>query len=154
MTKELKGRHVAFMFIGAFSIIVAVNLTLAFSAVNTFPGLEVKNSYVASQSFDVDRDAQLALGWTVLAEARDGKVVLSITDAAGMPVEVSKLAATLGRATHVRDDMTPEFRFDGTNYVAATGVAPGNWNIRMTAQAADGTVFRQRVILHVPPGQS
>lgn len=46
--KELTGRHVLLMFVAGFGIIIAVNLTLAFSAVRTFPGLEVKNSYVAS----------------------------------------------------------------------------------------------------------
>lgn len=154
MQKELKGRHVAMMFVGGFSIIIAVNLTLAYSAVKTFPGLEVKNSYVASQTFDENRAAQEALGWSVLAEARDGKVILSVTDAEGAPVEVARLDATLGRATHVRDDATPDFRFDGSRYVADADLGPGNWNIRMTAQASDGTVFQQRVILHVPKSRS
>ena len=60
---EIKGWHVALWFSMAFGVIIAVNLTLAFNAVRTFPGLEVKNSYVASQSFDADRAAQNALGW-------------------------------------------------------------------------------------------
>ncbi len=154
MTKELKGRHVAIIFVGAFSVIIAVNLTLAFNAVSTFPGLEVKNSYVASQSFDKDRAAQQSLGWSVLAEAREGQVLLSVTDADGAPVEVASLDATLGRATHVRDDAKPDFRFDGKRYVADADLGPGNWNIRMKAEAEDGTVFQQRVILHVPEERS
>ena len=154
MTKELTGRHVALIFCGAFSIIIGVNLLLAYSAVSTFPGLEVKNSYVASQSFDKDREAQDALGWSVQAEARSGQLLLSVTDASGNPVEVAKLEATLGRATHVRDDSTPDFTFDGTRYVAVANLAPGNWNIRMVAHAEDGTVFRQRVVLHVPKARS
>lgn len=154
MTKELKGRHVAIIFVGAFSVIIAVNLTLAFNAVSTFPGLEVKNSYVASQSFDKDRAAQQSLGWSVLAEAREGQVLLSVTDADGAPVEVASLDATLGRATHVRDDAKPDFRFDGKRYVADADLGPGNWNIRMKAEAEDGTVFQQRVILHIPEERS
>lgn len=154
MTKELKGRHVAIMFVVAFSIIIAVNLTLAFNAISTFPGLEVKNSYVASQSFDKDRAAQESLGWSVFAEAREGQVLLSVTDAQGTPVEVASLDATLGRATHVRDDAKPNFRFDGTRYVADANLGPGNWNIRMEAAAKDGTVFKQRVVLHIPEKRS
>jgi nitrogen fixation protein FixH len=154
MTRERKltGFHVAAIFVSAFGVIIAVNLTLAYNAVNSFPGLEVKNSYVASQHFDRDRDAQLALGWSVLAEARGDEVRLSITDQAGAPVEVSDLQATLGRATHVQDDQMPEFVFDGERYVASADLAPGNWNIRMVARADDGTEFRQRVILHVRKG--
>ncbi len=56
--KTLTGWHVFVMFGFGFGTIIAVNLTLAFNAVRTFPGLEVKNAYVASQGFDADRKAQ------------------------------------------------------------------------------------------------
>lgn len=147
--RKLTGWHVSSMFAVGFGIIVAVNLTLAFNAVSSFPGLEVKNSYVASQSFDARRDAQLALGWSVAAEASNGEVRLVISDVNGMPVEAQSLIATVGRATHVKNDMTPDFRFDGKGYAAKADLAPGNWNIRMVARAEDGTSFEQRVILHV-----
>jgi nitrogen fixation protein FixH len=147
--KPLTGRHVAMIFVGCFSVIVAVNLTLAYSALSTFPGLEVKNSYIASQQFDAQRDAQEALGWTVEARAENGLVVLSITDAAGAPVRVAALDATLGRATHVRDDRAPDFTFDGARYVAPAELGAGNWNIRMKAEAQDGTTFHQRIQLRV-----
>lgn len=147
--KQLTGRHVLMIFGGAFGLIIGVNIFMAYSAVSTFPGLEVKNSYVASQQFDERKAAQEALGWTVRADAAEGQVILSITDEAGNPVRVGALNAVLGRATHVADDMTPEFIFDGAAYVAPADLAGGNWNIRMTALAEDGTRFSQRVILHV-----
>ena len=56
MTKELTGRHVLIITLAAFGVIIAVNLVMAFLAVGSFPGLEVKNSYVASQDFDRERD--------------------------------------------------------------------------------------------------
>lgn len=145
--KQFTGRHAAMIFVGAFGVIISVNLLLAFSAVRTFPGLEVKNSYVASQTFDDRKAQQEALGWQVAAKATGGLLILSIQDAAGRPVEVSNLDAVLGRATHVKDDITPDFQFDGAAYVAPVELAAGNWNIRMKASAADGTPFEQRVIL-------
>ena len=148
-SREFTGRHAAMVFVGAFGIIFTVNFGMAYNALATFPGLEVKNSYVASQQFDARRTAQLALGWSVRADARDGQVRLFVTDAQGAPVEVADLQATLGRATHTRDDMVPDFVFDGTAYVAPATLASGNWNIRMVALADDGTEFTQRVILHV-----
>lgn len=147
--REFTGKHALLIFGGAFAVIIAVNLALAYNAVRTFPGLEVKNSYVASQSFDARRNAQLRLGWSVRADARDGQIILSITDTNGHPVEVADLKATLGRATHVKDDMEPEFVFNGQAYVAPVELDRGNWNIRMVARAYDGTEFTQRVILHV-----
>lgn len=147
--RQFTGRHALMVFVGAFGVIIAVNLALAYSAVKTFPGLEVKNSYVASQQFDDKRSAQEALGWTAEARATGGLLMLSITDATGAPVEVAELDATLGRPTHVKDDMRPDFRFDGTAYVAPAELNGGNWNIRMTARAEDGTEFTQRIVFYV-----
>jgi nitrogen fixation protein FixH len=147
--REFTGRHALMVFGGAFGLIISVNLVLAYSAVSTFPGLEVKNSYVASQQFDERKAAQEALGWTVRADASAGQIMLRITDVAGQPVRVGGLEAVVGRATHVADDIRPEFIFDGEAYVAPIDLAGGNWNIRMTALAEDGTQFAQRVILHV-----
>lgn len=145
----LTGRKVLLITVSAFSVIIGVNLTLAFKAVSTFPGLETKNSYVASQTFDADRTAQLALEWTVRARLEEGTLFLSIKDRAGRPVQPAVLDATLGRATHVGDDQTPEFVFDGNEYRAPADLAPGNWNLRMSAEAEDGTKFRQRIVLYV-----
>jgi len=145
--KKLTGKHVLIGFVAAFGIIISVNMLLAFSAVKTFPGLEVKNSYVASQTFDDRKAAQQALGWDVAAHHAGGLLTLSITDADGAPVRVAKLDATVGRATHVADDVTPEFRFDGAAYTAPVELGDGNWNIRMKAIAGDGTQFQQRVVL-------
>ncbi|MBY6139773.1 FixH family protein [Leisingera daeponensis] len=147
--REFTGKHAILMFGGAFAVIIGVNIVLAVNAVKTFPGLEVKNSYVASQQFDQRRSAQEALGWSVYASAAGDQVKLEITDADGTPVEVAKLSATLGRATHVQDDQQPDFAFDGQAYVAPADLGPGNWNIRMVARAKDGTEFTQRVVLHV-----
>ncbi len=146
---KLTGWHVLAIFIGAFGVIISVNLALAYNAVQSFPGLEVRNSYVASQSFDARRDAQQALGWRVRAEVAGDRLILSITDAAGQSVQVGSLQAVLGRATHVKDDQTPDFRFDGRAYVARAALGPGNWNLRLRARALDGTEFAQRLPLRV-----
>ncbi len=145
----LTGRKVFFGMAGAFGVILSVNLLLAYSAIATFPGLEVENAYVASQNFDADRTAQLALGWTVSADVTDEELHLNITDVDGRPVEVAKLDAIFGRATNVRDDQTPDFAFTGTKYIASVTTKPGNWNLRMEATALDGTTFRQRVVVLV-----
>ncbi|MGX0877222.1 nitrogen fixation protein FixH [Roseovarius sp. MBR-154] len=146
--RQITGKHVFIGFAAAFSVIIGVNLVLAFSAVRTFPGLEVKNSYVASQEFNDRKAAQEGLGWTIAADHQGGMLTLGISDEAGQPVEVARLEATVGRATHVQDDQTPEFRFDGSAYVAPVALGDGNWNIRMKAWDEAGTLFQQRVVLH------
>lgn len=144
--KELKGWHVAAIFGLGFGTIITVNATLAVNAVRSFPGLEVKNSYVASQSFDANRSAQEALGWDVAAWIEDGLLMLTFEDA-GVPVSPIIEAATFGRATSVSMDQTPVFHFDGTVFSAPITAGAGNWNLRIVARSVEGTTFQQRIVV-------
>lgn len=143
--RKLTGWHVLAIFVGAFGIIIGVNLTLAFSAVKTFPGIEVKNSYVASQTFNDRKAAQEALGWDIAARIDADRVVLTITDQDGHPVQVGKMDITVGRPTSTRDDRTPEFRFNGREYIAFETLEHGNWDMWLRLTALDGTPFEQRL---------
>ncbi len=147
--RQFTGKHALAVFVAAFGVIIAVNLVLAYSAVKTFPGLEVKNSYVASQEFNERLQEQQALGWEIQAELTGGLLVLHITDQTGAPVEVAELQAVVGRATHVKDDFAPDFTFDGIAYSTPAALGKGNWNIRLVAKAKDGTAFAQRLPLYV-----
>ncbi|SFJ86210.1 FixH family protein [Celeribacter neptunius] len=150
MAREITGKHVLIGTVSAFAVIIGVNVFMAFQAVKTFPGLETANSYGVSQTFNRDKQAQEALGWTVEAVDDQEHLFVYIRDAEGKPVEVTEIGGTLGRATTVVDDQQPEFSFNGEAYVAKTGVlSSGNWNYRMTATALDGTQFTQRIVIHV-----
>lgn len=146
---KLTGWHALAIFVGAFAVIISVNIALAVFAVKSFPGLETRNAYLDSQTFDARRDAQLGLGWTVSARAEPGRVVLEMRDRTGQPVQPESIFALIGRPTHVQDDREAEFVFDGSVWVAQADLAPGNWNIRLRALAADGTPFNQRVVFRV-----
>ena len=137
--------------VGVFGLIIGVNLVLAFSAVETFPGLEVGNSYVASQSFDADKKAQNALGWTVTPtyDAAASELDLAFTDAAGAPVTVRSLMVVLGRPTEAKDDTQPRFVQEGGVYRAVAQLNPGKWMMHVEARAEDGTMFRQRLNIFV-----
>jgi nitrogen fixation protein FixH len=152
-TKPLTGLKVFLITATAFGVIIAVNLTLAFQAVRTFPGLEVKNSYVASQSFDRDRADQLSLGWTVSLDYDGGVLSLTLTDEGGQPVRPQINSAILGRATHTGEDRAPEFRYARGAFVAEETLGRGNWNLRLEAQSENGVTFRQRIPLHVRAGE-
>lgn len=139
------GRHMLAFALAMFGVIIGVNIWLAMRAAGTFPGLETDNAYVASQSFDRDRAAQEKLGWTVTPDYDGRELTLSIRDRAGNPARIRHLTATIGRPTHVREDQTPEFTYEGGLFRAPLRLGPGMWNIHLTAEAADGTVFRQRI---------
>jgi nitrogen fixation protein FixH len=146
---ELTGRHVFFITTGAFAVIIGVNMVLAFKAISTFPGLEVENSYVASQGFDARKAAQEALGWQMVQGYEAGRMTLAFVDEGGLPVAVKDLEVLVGRTTEAASDVWPVFAAVGTGYEAEVPLARGNWMIRVTARAADGTVFEQRSELNV-----
>lgn len=146
---ELTGKGVLAITLGAFGIIIAVNLVMATQAVRSFPGLEVANSYVASQTFDADRRAQAALGWDLAADYAPGRLALTFRDAQGLPAPVQGLEVLVGRTTEARDDTHPAFARDGGQFAAPVTLAPGKWLLRVQATAADGTVFQQRLSLRV-----
>ena len=146
---EITGRQVFAVTAGAFAIIIAVNVVMAWKAISTFPGLEVKNSYVASQTFDADRAAQEALGWTMTPKFDRGRVTIAFTDKAGLPVEVKSLDVLIGRTTEAKDDVTPAFTYVAGVYEAEVPLNRGNWMVRVRAIAADGTLFEQRQTLQI-----
>ncbi len=148
VARPLTGRKFFAIIASCFAVIITVNLTLAYQAVRTFPGLEVKNSFVASQAFDTHRQAQQALGWDVSARLDRNVLVLDIQKD-GRPVVPTITSAVLGRATNVSQDITPVFEHDGQVFVAPADLGPGNWNLRLIAEADDGTVFQQRIIVQV-----
>jgi nitrogen fixation protein FixH len=145
--RELKGRHVAAMFLAGFGAIIAANATLAVQAMRSFPGLEVRNSYVASQSFDAERRAQAALGWTAYVTLKAGRLTVVFADAAGRPVQPATAALTIGRTTQAAEDEAPPLVWTGSGYAAEVAGGPGRWVVHLTATAADGTSWRQRITL-------
>lgn len=145
MTRPLTGKHVLAITLVAFGVIIGVNVLMAVKAVGTFPGLEVANSYVASQDFDRERAAQAALDWTVTPDYDGKELVLAIRDRQGNPAPIKDLRVTVGRPTYVADDQHPQMTYQGGLYVAPLTLKPGLWNIHLTATAWDGTQFRQRL---------
>lgn len=147
---ELTGRRVLTLTVGAFAVVIGVNMTLAFYAISTFPGLEVKNSYIASQTFDADRAAQLALGWTMVSAYGAGQLRLTFRDTTGLPAPVHDLKVLVGRATVSREDLLPTFTDVGGVFVAPVKLRAGKWMLQIQAFAPDGTAFHQRIDLMVP----
>lgn len=153
MARELTGKHVLGIALLAFGTIIGVNLVMAYSAISTFPGLETKSSYIASQHFDRQRAAQQTLGWNASLEIEGGRAVLRIVDQQGIGVFPETLALQLRRPTHQRDDIRPVLTPEAPGRWSATAdLAPGNWNADIEALDRDGTLFRQRLYLVVGQG--
>jgi len=142
--KPLTGRKVAVIAVSAFAVVIAVNMVLAWQAVSTFPGLEARNGYVASQGFEARRAAQKALGWSLDVTYARGELVLSFHDDRGVPIEPVALEVLVGRSTVAADDRRPVLEGRDGHYRAPLALEPGKWLVRVEAESPDGTRFRQR----------
>jgi len=153
--KEFTGRHMLAIVVGFFAVVIAVNLFMAFKAVSTFSGLEVKNGYIASQQFNRNKAAQLALGWTTIAGLEGAQYLrLDFTDPDGNFVaaeDIASIEATIGRPTERDEDQELRFERGAMGYYLApiTPLNSGKWYLRLKAYAADGTLFQQRLQLYI-----
>ena len=146
MTREFEftGWHMLGLMLAMFGTIITVNVWFAYNAIATFPGVEDRNAYVASQKFEVERQAQDALGWDASATLIDGQLTVTILDRDGQPVRPEIARAVFGRPTHVNDDQIPAFVWNGTSLTAPVVAGEGNYNLRLELIAVDGTLFRRR----------
>ncbi|MEM7721923.1 MAG: FixH family protein [Pseudomonadota bacterium] len=145
--RKLTGWHVLAIFCTGFGIIIGVNVFMAYNAVSTFPGLEVSSSYADSQTFNDRRAAQDALGWNASVEITDGgqTLILNLVDDSGAPVAPGELTALLTRPTsRVADQELVLTRSRGA-FTAPVEMAPGQWRLRMTGAARDGTEYRHNI---------
>ena len=146
---EFTGRKMLLVMVSFFAVIISVNVYMAYSAVSTFPGLEVENSYVASQEFNKRAAAQRALGWSVTFTREGDELVLNLQDRNGAEVIPASISAVLGRPTFAGDDITLDFRLVGNEYRAQAKLAPGPWRLFLDAVAQDGTLYKKRMHLVV-----
>lgn len=135
--REFTGWHMLGVIVLFFGVIIAVNLYMAFSAVGTWTGLVVENSYVASQEFNtklaVARDREAA-GWDGGLSYEDGELVFSLTGAEGEAIDLSSVNVAVSRPIGVEGDqeLVLTLAEDGTHRVAVN-LEPGVWNAKIAA---------------------
>jgi len=141
---KFSGRHFLLIMLGAFGVIIAVNLTLAYFALGSFPGLDVANTYVASQQFEARRRAQEKLGWQSRISYENGVLILSLLDRNGLPAKPQSLTLRVGSATTMREDRNLKPVPAGDGFAVPIELPAGNRVIFIDALAEDGTHFSER----------
>ena len=147
MTRELNGRHVLAIAVGAFAIILGANIAMLVAAVGSFPGLVVKNSYVASQGWNERTAAQSALGWATAVSYSEGRLFVRIRGADGLPVQGLALEARLGRPSSDAEDRTVTLTGTPDGYSAEALLQPGVWLVDVSTP--DQPAYAQQAELFV-----
>lgn len=159
-SKGLRGVHVLWMVVGFFALVIGADTYFIISAVNTFPGEQVKNSYVLGLDYNreiEERSRQIELGWTAEAGiVDDGRAALVVRFAdkaqspvTGLRVDVSYFVAGGGRAEHklaLSEDAPGEYRA----YLNDTLAGRAEFKIA-AAQGSDGaTLFSASKVAVIP----
>lgn len=153
--KELKGRTVLVVALSAFAVILAANMAMLFAATGSFPGLVVKNSYVAGLGWDDRAAAQEALGWEATV-GHDGETLLvRLEDADGGLVRGLRVTAVVGLPATDEADREVALEEAPDGYRVPIALGPGNWRIEIVAQgpAGDGaaaSAYRATAALYLP----
>ncbi|WP_010544608.1 FixH family protein [Sphingomonas elodea] len=140
MTRPFTGWHMAGILVAFFAVVIGVNLVMATSAVRTFGGVVVDNSYVASQRFNqwlAEARAQDAQGWQARARGTpDGVLVVELRDARGPIRQASVHAEAEHPLGRVRGRSFTLTALGDGRYAAPHALAAGRWRIRIEARAA------------------
>ena len=146
--KGLKGRHVLFIILGFFGVIIAVNMVFLTFALRTFPGESMTKSYLQGLNYNevlAERAAQAALGWSaqIVRAGLDGVIEARLVDADGAPLQGLSVSGELRRIVHDRDDRALAFISMGEGrYRAEAGpLEAGAWVLAARAENAAGETF-------------
>ena len=152
-SREFTGRHMLVIMVAFFSVIIAVNLTMAFFARSSWTGAVVENTYVASQQFNrkvAEGRAQAALGWKAELAMADGKVSYRLTDSLGDMVAARQAMASFRRPAHAGEDQQVALiRQPDGSLSAPVELRDGNWIVEIDTEVGLEHPYRdtRRLIL-------
>jgi nitrogen fixation protein FixH len=150
--RPLTGRFVALCFLGFFGTVFAANMTMVYFATHSWTGLVVRNSYVASQTFDKDTarmTADAAVAHVSLAYA-NGSLNIQLKDAEGQPLPAQKITLHVGRPSHERDDKTLDLTpTSAGQFDAPLQLGAGQWRGDVVLHLGNGKTVQRPVLLTV-----
>jgi nitrogen fixation protein FixH len=147
-----RSRWIPWAFVGAFAVIVAVNMVLVYAALSTFTGVTTGRSYDRGRTYNqvlAEAARQDALGWSTRV-ALEGKVLTVIAaDREGLPVG-GRVEGVLHRPLEGAE-ISLDFAAAGPGRFIAFVELPaaGQWEARLTLTGERGERFdiRQRLVV-------
>lgn len=156
---KLTGKKVLVILAGFFSVIIGVNMVMAYVAVTTFSGMQTQRPYEAGLKFNhaiAKARVQQEQHWKVdthLERAKDGQVTLTIAlaDQQGAAIVDQQLRVELLSPVDSRNDAVFALTPDGPGrYRGVAQAAAGQWDLVIESRRSEDAVFRSvsRVSLH------
>lgn len=153
MTADIKpnrgftGWHMLAIMCAFFGVIIAVNMVMAYSAVTSWSGLVVANSYVASQEFNqksITGKEQAALGWQGTFDYRNGAFTYTLHDKYGDAVPTTGATAQFKRPVgDAHDTAVTLSLIEPGKLGASVDLLDGAWIAEVNANAGLDDPYRQ-----------
>ncbi len=144
----LTGFQVLLWLSGFFGVMFAVNGLFLFYAITTFPGEDVKKSYVQGLDYNrtlAQRAAQSELGWQAEIGLSGQRLEIRIADSTGTGVSGHEVQVLLRRLATTADDkiLVAAPQGAGVYLVDIAAIAPGQWEViaSVSEPYSEGTVF-------------
>lgn len=156
--RALRGVHVFWWVAGFFAITFALDAMFVVWAVQSFPGEQVKNSYVLGLDYNREverRNAQQKLGWAAEVGVREEGsriLVVRMRDGAASPLDGLHLTADLHVVGKRNDGALSLVERHPGEYVAPVNVQPGariDVAISVTRAGSDAIIFEASKKLEV-----
>lgn len=154
--KPLKGWHVLLIMLSFFGVMFAVNGVFLYHAITSFPGEDIKKSYVQGLKYNdtlAARAAQAELGWQAEAGLENGQIVFRLYDRNDQPLSSLAVIGELRRMATRDEDRALVFasQYDGSYTVDVGDLQKGQWHLRLRVldETADTILFNVDKTLHV-----
>ncbi|MEO0608313.1 MAG: FixH family protein [Pseudomonadota bacterium] len=141
--KPLKGWHVLLIMLSFFGIMFAVNGVFLYHAIVSFPGEDVKKSYVQGLTYNdtlATRAMQAELGWSAELGLQDEGLLFRLQDATGAPLSNYAVIGEVRRNATRDADQAVIFQSLGAGEyrVEDVNLDVGQWTLRISVFDADG----------------
>ncbi|TCU24417.1 nitrogen fixation protein FixH [Rhizobium azibense] len=147
--KGFTGRHMLFIMLVFFGIIISVNMTMAWYASSSWSGLVVENTYVASQEFNKKAQAMQAMAKSGVSgefALQDGLIVYRLRNRDGSPATADAVTAHFKRPVGDHEDFVIRLskNRDG-HFETRHRVLSGDWIVEIVSKN-EGTIVMHEAI--------
>ncbi|MEL6921249.1 MAG: FixH family protein [Pseudomonadota bacterium] len=147
--RKFTGYHMIAIMVAFFGTIISVNLFMAYNATQSWTGLVVKNSYVASQNFNevtAAKKAQQAMGWKAIPAYENGQFTIEAKAQDTSPLSEAIVTAMVGRpAFEDQDRIVHLTEADTGTYIGSTDLGTGVWHADVTITGPSGEIWTRKL---------
>ncbi|SMC65909.1 Nitrogen fixation protein FixH [Fulvimarina manganoxydans] len=144
--KSFTGMHMLAVMLVFFGTIISVNLYMARQAMESWTGLVVENSYVASQHFNDDvaeRERLAGLGYSLHATYANETLTIHLARS-GKPLAIGSIEGRVGRPVTAMEDRDLTFSLTGDGTArSALKLGAGLWKADVLVRTANGEMMER-----------